>query len=139
MSEAALVYIARHRNLLISLSMLLLQAGLSLAFIQICLRLGWPPLFQAAAVAAALMVALAYASLVKAIFLSRLLGAPVNGWRWTLVLAVAVGTLVGVGSTYLPEWAELVFGIPAILASYAWVIWKWGFGPEDRKLFKMKG
>ena len=31
---------------------------------------------------AALMVALAYASVVKAIFLSKLLGAPVNGWRW---------------------------------------------------------
>ncbi|CAN0566822.1 unnamed protein product, partial [Ectocarpus sp. 12 AP-2014] len=85
-SESALVYIARHRNLLISLSMLLLQAGLSLAFIQICQRMGWPPLFQAAAVAAALMVALAYASIVKAIFLSKLLNAPVNGWRWTLLL-----------------------------------------------------
>ena len=70
-SEAVLVYVARHRNLLISLSMLLLQAGLSVAFIQICLRLGWPPLYQAASVAAALMVALAYASLVKAIFLCR--------------------------------------------------------------------
>lgn len=137
-SESALVYVARHRNLLISLSMLLLQAGLSVAFIQICLRLGWPPLFQAASVAAALMVALGYASLVKAIFLSKLLGAPVNGWRWTLLIAVAAGTLVGVASTYLPEWAELVFGIPMILASYAFVIWKWGFGPEDRKLFKMK-
>lgn len=137
-SESVLVYVARHRNLLISLSMLLLQAGLSVAFIQICMRLGWPPLFQAASVAAALMVALAYASLVKAIFLSKLLGAPVNGWRWTLLMAMAAGIIVGVLSTYLPEWAELVFGIPAILASYALVIWKWGFGPEDRKLFKMK-
>ncbi len=112
-SESVLVYVARHRNLLISLSMLLLQAGLSVAFIQICMRLGWPPLFQAASVAAALMVALAYAS--------------------------AAGTLVGVLATYLPEWAELVFGIPAILFSYALIIWKWGFGSEDRKLFKMKG
>ena len=135
-SESALVYVARHRNLLISLSMLLLQAGLSVAFIQICMRLGWPPLFQAASVATALMVALGYASLVKAIFLSKLLGAPVNGWRWTLLLAIAVGTIVGVGATYLPEWAELVFGVPAILISYAYVIWKWGFGEEDRKLFK---
>ena len=138
-SESALVYIARHRNLLISLSMLLLQAALSVAFIQICLMLGWGPLFQAAAVAAALMVALAYASLVKAIFLSKLLGAPVNGWRWTLLLAVAVATGVGYLATYLPEWMELIIGIPMILGSYAWVIWKWGFGPEDRKLFKMKG
>ncbi len=137
-SEAALVYIARHRNLLISLSMLLLQAALSVAFIQICMRLGWPPLFQAASVAAALMVALAYASVVKAIFLSKLLKAPVNGWRWSLIIAVIVATAVGYLATYLPEWAELIIGIPMILGSYAWVIWKWGFGPEDRKLFKMK-
>lgn len=138
-SESALVYIARHRNLLISLSMLLLQAGLSVAFIQICLRLGWSPLYQAAAVAAALMVALAYASVVKAMFLSRLLEAKVNGWRWSLILAVMVGTAVGYLATFLPEWAELIIGIPMILGSYAFVIWKWGFGPEDRKLFKMKG
>jgi hypothetical protein len=138
-SESALVYIARHRNLLISLSMLLLQAALSVAFIQICIYLQWGPLFQAAAVAAALMVALAYASVVKAIFLSKLLDAPVNGWRWTLMIAVGVASAVGYLATRLPEWAELIVGIPMILGSYAWVIWKWGFGPEDRKLFKMKG
>ncbi|WP_442954999.1 lipopolysaccharide biosynthesis protein [Parasphingorhabdus sp.] len=138
-SESALVYIARHRNLLISLSMLLLQAALSVAFIQICIYLGWGPLFQAAAVAAALMVALAYASVVKAIFLSKLLDAPVNGWRWTLLIAVVAASGVGYLATYLPEWMELIIGIPMILGSYAWVIWKWGFGPEDRKLFKMKG
>lgn len=137
-SEAALVYIARHRNLLISLSMLLLQAALSVTFIQICMRMDWPPLFQAAAVAAALMVALAYASVVKAVFLSKLLKAPVNGWRWSLIMAVLVATAIGYLATYLPEWAELIIGIPMILGSYAWVIWKWGFGPEDRKLFKMK-
>jgi O-antigen/teichoic acid export membrane protein len=137
-SESALVYIARHRNLLISLSMLLLQAALSVAFIQICIYLGWGPLFQAAAVAAALMVALAYASVVKAIFLSKLLDAPVNGWRWTLLIAVVAASGVGYLATYLPEWMELIIGIPMILGSYAWVIWKWGFGPEDRKLFKMK-
>ena len=137
-SEAALVYIARHRNLLISLSMLMLQAGFSVAFIQICIRLDWGPLFQAAGVAAALMVALAYASVVKAVFLAKLLDAPVNGWRWSLLLAVAVAIAVGFLVTYLPEWAELAFGIPMILGSYALVIWKWGFGPEDRKLFKNK-
>ena len=36
----------------------------------------------------------------------------------------------------LPEWAELVFGIPAILLTYGWVIWRKGFGPEDRVLFR---
>jgi hypothetical protein len=38
----------------------------------------------------------------------------------------------------LPEWAELVFGIPAILAAFGTVLWIKGFGPEDRELFKMR-
>ena len=52
-----------------------------------------------------------------------------------MLAAIAVGTIF----TSLPkrfEWAELVFGIPAIAASYLFVIWKWAFGPEDRTLFK---
>ena len=36
----------------------------------------------------------------------------------------------------LPEWAEIVFGIPAILGIYGWIIWHKGFGPEDRVLFR---
>jgi len=44
--------------------------------------------------------------------------------------------VVGYGVTRLPEWAELVFGIPAILLTYGWVIWRKGFGPEDRVLFR---
>ena len=32
--------------------------------------------------------------------------------------------------------AELSLGIPAILGVYLWIIWRWGFGPEDRVLFK---
>jgi hypothetical protein len=38
----------------------------------------------------------------------------------------------------LPEWAELLFGIPAILGAFGLVLWKYGFGPEDRELFKMR-
>ena len=37
----------------------------------------------------------------------------------------------------LPEWAELLFGIPAILAAFGAVLWFKGFGPEDRELFRM--
>jgi hypothetical protein len=36
----------------------------------------------------------------------------------------------------LPEWAELIIGIPAILLAYGAVIWTRGFGPEDRVLFR---
>jgi hypothetical protein len=37
----------------------------------------------------------------------------------------------------LPVWAELVFGIPAILAAFGAVLWLKGFGTEDRELFRM--
>lgn len=135
-SESALVYTARMRNLLISLSMLALQAVLSVGLLLLTQNMGLPPLYQAASVAFALMIALGFASVVKAVLLSRILGGPVNGWRWPLIWAAAVGTVVGYGATFLPEWAELIFGIPLILLSYGFVIWKRGFGPGDRELFK---
>ncbi len=82
------------------------------------------------------MLALGTASLVKAWLLSRILKAPVNNWRWALVWASAPAVVVGWLATQLPEWAELLFGIPAILATYGWFIWHRGFGPEDRVLFR---
>ena len=93
-------------------------------------------LAMGAAVAAALMLALGFASIVKAKMLPKLLGASVNNWRWSLVTAAALATVVGVGFTYLPEWIELIVGIPTILAVYGWWIWTHGFGPEDRELFR---
>jgi hypothetical protein len=48
--------------------------------------------------------------------------------------------LVGwLATQYLPEWAELAFGLPAILVVYSWTIWHKGFGPEDRVLFRRQG
>jgi O-antigen/teichoic acid export membrane protein len=139
-SESALVYMARHRNLMLSLMMLLLQVALSLILIQMIPMLPIKPeytgLAQAAAVAAALMLALAAASLAKALLLSKLLGEPLSIWRWTLLPAIAAAIIIGVAATQLPEWAELALGIPAILGVYLWIIWRWGFGPEDRVLFK---
>lgn len=139
-SESALVYMARHRNLLLSLGMLALQVVLSLILIELVPILGLKPeyagLAQAAAVACALMLALGAASLAKAVLLARLLGEPLSIWRWSLLPAVAAAILIGIGATRLPEWAELALGVPAILGIYLWVIWRWGFGPEDRVLFK---
>ena len=139
-SESALVYMARHRNLMLSLAMLGLQVVLSLVLIQMVPMLPIKPeytgLAQAAAVAAALMLALAAASLAKALLLAKLLGEPLSIWRWTLLPAIAAASLVGIAATQLPEWAELSLGIPAILGVYLWIIWRWGFGPEDRVLFK---
>ncbi|WP_427964820.1 oligosaccharide flippase family protein [Altererythrobacter sp.] len=135
-SEAALVYVARKRNLAISIGTIALQAALTIGAMMLVERLGYSEAFKAAGAAVALMLALGTASLVKAWLLSRILKAPVNNWRWALVWATAPAVAVGFIATQLPEWMELVFGIPAILATYGWVIWHRGFGPEDRVLFR---
>jgi O-antigen/teichoic acid export membrane protein len=137
-SEAALIYVARKRNMLLSLLMLGLQAVLTVGLILLMRRLGWPPIWQATAPAIALCLALAFAAVTKARLASSLLGAPVSGWRWSLLWATAAATIVGEIAILLPEWLELAFGIPAILAAFGAVIWVKGFGPEDRELFRMR-
>lgn len=135
-SEAALVYLAPRRNLLLSLGMIGLQAVLSVAFCLVVERMGWPPILYGVAVALALVLALAAASLVKARLLARLTGAPVHGWRPALFVAAAGAIVLGYGATMLPEWAELLIGVPVILAVYGWIIWTRGFGPADRELLR---
>ena len=60
----------------------------------------------------------------------------INNWRWALIWDAGIAVVVGEVAVQLPEWAELIFGIPAILFAYGWVIWRRGFGPEDRMLFR---
>ncbi len=136
--ESALVYTARHRNLMISATMLMFQIGLSFGLILAMRALGWPPAFQAAGPAVALMVSLALTSVIKAWLLHRILSAPVSPLRWPLVWAALAAIFVGWAFTRLPhsmEWAELLIGEPAIAAVYLFVLWKWAFGPADRALF----
>lgn len=135
-SEAALVYIARHRNFLISLAMIGLQAAMSFALLFIADAKGLPETWMAAAVALALALSLAIASLVKSRLAAKLLGAPVSTWRWTLVAAAAAAAAVGWLATRGPEWTELAIGVPAILGTFGWIIWKYGFGEDDRALFR---
>jgi len=135
-SESVLVYIARKRNLAISVGILALQGALTVGLIMLATELGLGEPFKAAGAALALFLALAVSSVIKALLLKRLLKAPVSNWRWALVWATAPAVLIGYLATLLPEWAELLFGIPAILAVYGWVIWHRGFGPEDRVLFR---
>lgn len=136
-SEAALVYIARFQNLLISLATITIQAALTIGGIWLVDDLGLGQLYRAAAAAAALMLSLGFASLAKSRLLSRKLGEPINNWRWGLVWAAAPAIVVGwLATQFLPEWAELALGIPAILGAYCWTIWNKGFGPEDRVLFR---
>ncbi len=136
-SESALIYVARHRNLMISTVMIGVQASLSVVIILIMRAYELPLLYQATGPAIALMLALGGASIAKARLLARLLEAPVSPWRWALVWAAAVATIIGYVATFLPEWTELLVGVPAVLCVYCLVIWYRGFGPEDRILFKM--
>jgi O-antigen/teichoic acid export membrane protein len=136
-SEAALVYIAPLRNLATSVATIALQALLTVAGIQLVEHWGYNENFRAAAAALALMLALGFASLTKAWLLARIAGEPVNNWRLALVWAAAPAVVVGwLATQFLPEWAELILGIPAILGVYCGVIWWHGFGPEDRILFR---
>lgn len=147
-SEAALVYVARHRNLLISILMVCVQAALTVAFILGMEQAGWPEdpdtrqAFQAASAALSLALALGLASILKAKLLGRLLGAPVQSWRWSLVWAAAAATVVGFAVTQLPEayeWVELAVGIPLIFLVFGAIIWTRGFTSDDRALFRLTG
>lgn len=138
-SEAVLIYVARVRNLAVSLATIGLQGALTVGLILAFRAAGYPETYQAAGAAIALAIALGFASLVKSRMLTRRLGDRVTAFRWPLVWAAGTAVLVGIAATALPEWLELLLGMPAILGVYGWVIWKRGFGPEDRALFRLKG
>jgi O-antigen/teichoic acid export membrane protein len=138
-SESALVYIARHVNLLISAGVLLFQVVLSVALVLAMRAADWPPNYQAAGVAVGLMGGVTLGSLIKTRVLSRRLNAPVSALRWPLAWAALAAIVVGIAFTWLPpeyEWAELVIGEPAIALVYCAVLWRWAFGDEDRALFR---
>jgi len=138
-SEGALVYVARHRNLVISLLMIAVEAALAAVFILGARAAGLPQSFQAAGAALALLLALGLASILKARLLCRLLEAPVQPWRWPLFWAAAAATLVGWLFSLLPHdlvWLDLAIGVPGILVTFAIIVWKRGFTHEDRVLFR---
>jgi len=137
-AEAALIYVARIRNLWVSVAAIALQAALTVSAMLIAERLEFNDGWRAAAAAAALMLALGMSSLVKAVMLSRILGHKINNWRWALVWAAVAAIIVGQVVILMPEWAELAIGIPVLLGVYGWIIWTRGFGPEDRVLFTRK-
>ena len=136
-SEAALIYIASHKNMWISLTMIVLEALLSVVLIVVMRKMDLPLMWQATGPAIALLLSLGFAAIAKSQLLSRLLKAPVSGWRWPLVWAAAAGIIAGELAILLPEWAELIFGVPAIMVVFGAVLWTKGFGPEDRELFRM--
>jgi O-antigen/teichoic acid export membrane protein len=138
-SEAALIYVARTRNMVLSLVMLALEAGLAAALILLMKQEGLPQAFQATGPALALCVALAFASITKSRLLRRQLGERVSGWRWDLAWATTAGVVVGaIVRLALPQTWQLVIGVPAILVAFGAILWTKGFGPEDRELFRMR-
>src|SRR4029079_15830922 len=82
--EAALIYVARKRNMMLSIIMLALEAGLAAALILVMRDEGLPQAFQATGPAIGLCVALAFASITNSRLLRRQLGERVSGWRWDL-------------------------------------------------------
>jgi O-antigen/teichoic acid export membrane protein len=141
-SESALVYVARHRNLILSTIMIVAQILLTLLILVGIEALGLPPeqeqVAQTAGAAFALALALGLASLLKANLLQRILGEPVHGWRWSLLWAAAAAVAVGMVVRLAPDWAQLSIGAPAILAAFGFVVWHRGFTAEDRVLFRFR-
>jgi hypothetical protein len=138
-SEAALIYVARAQNMIISLIMLALEAGLAVALILIMRGENLPQAWQATGPAIGLCIALAFASVTKSWLLARKLGEPVSGWRWNIAWAAAAGIVIGALARYfLPELWQLIIGVPAILGAFGAVLWTKGFGPDDRELFRLK-
>ncbi|WP_425341746.1 lipopolysaccharide biosynthesis protein [Citromicrobium bathyomarinum] len=135
-SEAALVYIARKRNLIISVITIAFQAALTIAFMVAITEYDLPEHWRAPAAALALAIALAGASIAKSALLTRILGQTVNNFRWGLFAAAIPAALLGWVATRVPEWLELIVGIPAILLAYGAIIWFIGFREEDRVLFR---
>jgi O-antigen/teichoic acid export membrane protein len=138
-SEAALIYVARNKNMVLSLIMLAIEASLAASFILIMKSEQLPLPFQATGPAIALCVALTFASIAKSRLLAKELGAPVSGWRWDLVWATAAGVAIGVPiRLFLPQVLQLIIGVPAILVAFFAILWTEGFTPEDRELFTMR-
>lgn len=128
-AEAALIYVRRKTNLVIALGGLVLQAGLTLVFVE---RYG------ALAAAGALVASVLAMSVVKSWLLSKSLDAPASGWRASLFVAAVPAFAVGLGVQRLPEYVQLSLGLVAILGTFAGLIWWLGFKGPDKLLFARK-
>ena len=136
--EAALIYVARKRNMVLSIVMLALEAVGAAALILIMESEGLPQTFQATGPAIALCIALGFAWITKSRLLAEELGESVTGWRWDLAWATGAGVAVGGAARLLLPPALQLAGVPVILIAFGAVLWTKGFGPEDRELFRMR-
>lgn len=126
-SEAALVYTNPHRNLMLSLVTIGVQAVLTVVLVREFGGLG---------AALGLAIALTIGSILKARLLRDQLGAPVAGLRLALIPAALGALAIGAIARMLPEIWQIAAGIPLIILVFGTIMWRWGLRPDDRVLFR---
>lgn len=129
-SEMGLIYARPRANLVVACAGLAVQAALSFALI---------PKFGGEGAAAALLLGLVAAGVLRQHVLARALGADVTIWRWSLLAAGGVTFVAGYAARALPELPQMLVVIPGALLLFGAVIWRFGFGREDRALFARRG
>ena len=85
--------------------------------------------------AAALAAAFLVAALIKCGWLSRLLGARVDGWRPSLAFAAAIALPAGLLAMQFDGFVSGVAGLFLVLAVFGTAIWLIGYRGSDRLLF----
>ena len=147
-SESALVYVARHRNLLISLLMIAAQALFTVAIIVGLDVLGWPedPMrrqaFQAGGRGARADARARLGLRAEGALARR---APRRAGAGLALVADLGGGGGGSGRRRLRGAAaplrmeQAGLGTPLILLTFGYVVWRRGFTKEDRALFRRHG
>lgn len=139
-TEGALVYMARHRNLLVSLIALGAQVAMTVAFVASFAAL-FPNVaadrpVQGIGAALALALAALLASVLKVALMHRLIPDPVSGWRWVFLPVTVATSAAGFASmTFLPPFWQLTVGLPVLLMIYGSLMWFFAFKGPDRLLF----
>ncbi len=125
-AEGALIYVARNANLMWSLAGVVMQAGISLVLV---------PRYGGVGAAAGLAISALFLSIAKSRLLARILGNPVAGWRWIMLIAASPAFAMGLVFMHLAEWFQLALGQFLILGLFCAIIWRFGFKGPDRLLF----
>lgn len=127
LAEMGLIFARPKANLAIAGAGLAIQAGLSLWLV---------PLHGGVGAAAALFLAVLIAGIARQLLMGSVLGQTVGLWRWSLLGAGAAAFAAGYAARSLPELWQMLVTIPGVLLLFAALIWRFGYGPRDRALFR---
>ncbi|MGB3724095.1 MAG: oligosaccharide flippase family protein [Pacificimonas sp.] len=139
-SESALVYMARHRNLTASLITLAAQIVMTFGFIQL-FDVVFPDVaenrpVQGIGAAMALALAALLSSILKVMLLHHLVPDRVSGMRWVFVPATIATAAVGFASMrFLPDLWQILLGLPVLIMVYGGIVWHFGYKGSDRLIF----